>query len=498
MVLAWTAAAQAAPTGPVKVDGGTVVGVSEAGGDAFKGIPFAAPPVGALRWRAPQPVVPWSGTKTADTFGKICMQLPQDRPAEGFIAKPENMSEDCLVLNVYRPLIAKKLPVMVWIYGGGLTQGSSSLAVYDGTTFARGGVVLVSMNYRLGRFGYFAHPALTKENADGGRLGNYGLMDQVAALQWVKRNIAAFGGDPDNVTIFGESAGALSVDGLMISPVARGLFHRAIAESGYGRGQFVRLDQPSPTGEPSAEADGVAFAKSVGRDNADVAALRGIPAADVVESATAPRRNIYFIRDGKTITEDMWEAFRKNHEAPVPFMLGSNSMEGPGGDIERPALRALVPQSADAALMAAYGGKDGYLRDLSSDVTFTQQTRALARLHQKNGHPTYLYLFGVVSAEDAAAGKGALHASELRYVFGTLRNTVQPITDPAQEAASKSMNAMWRAFATKGDPSAVGETPWPKYDGHAVMHFTRNGAVHGPDKLEPRLDALSSVIDPKS
>ena len=501
-VLALGLLASAAAAETVKIDTGLVSGFTADGVEIFKGIPYAAPPVGDLRWRAPQPAAKWRGTRVADTFGKACMQTVSDNPAFG--AKRENQSEDCLFLNVYRPTGenaagAKNLPVMVWIHGGSLLTGASSLPVYDGTAFAKGGVILVSINYRMGRFGFFAHPALTKANADKGRLGNYGLMDQIAALQWVKRNIAAFGGDPGNVTIFGESAGALSVDGLMVSPEARGLFHKAIAQSGYGRGQFVRLKEPSSNSELSAEADGLAVAKMMGKENADLAALRKVPADDLV-ATTKGLFFVYFIQDGHTIADDMWDAFRKNKEAPVPFLLGSNSQESPlGATNEDPRIRALVPQSADADLTKAYGGSIAYHLHLSSDITFTQQARALARLHQKNGHPTFLYVFGLTSPEDAVLTKGVAHAGELRYVFNTLETAGKPVTDEAQKNGARALNRFWREFATKGDPSVPERTLWPKYDGHGIMVFLRDKPHYlSVDPREGRLDALSALVDPKS
>ena len=494
--LALFLAASAAAADPVKIDTGLVSGVTADGVESFKGIPYAAPPVGNLRWRAPQPAAKWQGVKAADAFGKVCMQSVSENPGAG--AKREVQSEDCLSLNIYRPVGATKLPVMVWIHGGALLNGSSSLAVYDGTAFAKGGVILVSINYRMGRLGFFAHPALTKANADKGRLGNYGLMDQIAALQWVKRNIAAFGGDPGNVTIFGESAGGLSVNGLMVSPEARGLFHKAISQSGYGRGQFFHLKEPTSNSDLSAEAEGLAVAKAVGKENADLATLRKVPADELV--ATSKDGFVYFIQDGKTIVEDMWETFRKNKEAPVPFLIGSNSQEGPyGANLNDPRFRKTVPASNDAALIKAYGGEGYYALHVSSDVTFTQQARALARMHQQNGHPTFLYVFGVVSPQDTVLGKGAPHAAELRYVFNTLDRGANPITDDSQKNAARALNRFWREFAIKADPSVPDRTAWPKYDGHGIMSFMRDKPHYlSVDPREGRLDALSAVVDPKS
>ncbi|MBL8629934.1 MAG: carboxylesterase/lipase family protein [Rhodospirillaceae bacterium] len=485
-------------TAPIKIETGLVTGMAGDGVESFKGIPFAAPPVGPLRWRAPQPAAAWTGVRAANTYGFVCMQSERV-DGSGFVFRRQDMSEDCLTVNIFRPVTrsAKPLPVMVWIHGGGMVGGAAAAPVHDGSAFARGGVILVSINYRLGRLGLFAHPALSKENADGGQLGNYALMDQIAGLKWVQRNIAAFGGDSNNVTIFGESAGAYSVDALMISPEARGLFHRAIAESGYGRGTYPRLSTPTPDGRPSAEAEGNSVMEALGVKAADATALRAVSADDIVASATG-MMGMNFILDGKYITSDLWEAFRQNKAAPVPFILGSNSHETPMSDINRPQLRELVPASEDEALAKAYGGQEMYVSHLGSDVAFTEQARGLARLHQRNGHPTYLYLFSVVSAEDAAAGKGAAHAAEIRYVFDNLNVGVKPATGEAEKAAAKAMNAMWRAFALNSNPSTEGQPKWPMYDGHTIMEFTREGPKVHVDPRESRLDALAKILGPKS
>ena len=252
-----TAGAAPAPApSPVKTDSGLVAGVAGDGVIAFKGVPYAAPPVGDLRWRPPQPVVAWTGVRNADQYGHDCMQEPFPSDAAPLGAPP---GEDCLYVNVWVPAERPRtpLPVMVWIHGGGFVNGGSSPAVYDGSRFAKRGLVFVSLNHRLGRFGFFAHPALSKETPSG-PLGNYGFLDQIAVLKWVQRNAAAFGGDPKNVTIFGESAGGGSVNTMMISPLAAGLFHKAIVESGGGRARGLvpmrHLRERGPAGEPSAEA----------------------------------------------------------------------------------------------------------------------------------------------------------------------------------------------------------------------------------------------------
>lgn len=499
LTLAIPPSADAQVTEPLKIDTGLIAGVTHDGVDFFKGIPYAAPPVGDLRWRAPQPAVAWSGVRAADRFGSDCMQVPRPSSLVNS-ANPAAMSEDCLTLNVFRPEgNTDPLPVMVWIHGGGFTSGSSSVPSYDGEAFARGGVVLVSINYRLGRLGVFAHPALTAENADNGRLGNYGLMDQIAALQWVARNIATFDGDPGNVTIFGESAGGLSVNALMVSPQARGLFHRAISQSGYGRGPFSRMTVDSPGGRPAAETEGVELAEAVGVTGKDLAALRSVPAAAIVKHYKA-QGHLYFILDGKVLPNDMWATFRAGKEAPVPFMLGSNSHEfaGIAWTDRRPDLHYFVEDKEYDALAKAYGGPEMLDHNLISDFLFTEQARALARMHSKNGHATFLYLFSVVDAAAAADGKGARHGSEIPYVFDTLSTGRAASSGAAHQSVAGIMNATWRVFAANGAPNDSGLTRWPDYSSGKIMEFTLDDQKAHADRRNDRLDALSAVIDDQS
>lgn len=484
-------------TEPVPVTGGLVSGVDHGDIVTFKGIPYAAPPVRSLRWRAPQPVMPWGSVRAADRFGPRCWQ--QDREGGNPVETGQRMSEDCLTLNIFRPKVAAgPLAVMVWIHGGALTHGAGSYPYLDGAAFARNGVILVTINYRLGRLGFFAHPLLTEENADGGRLGNYGLMDQIQALTWVRDNIAAFGGDPDNVTIFGMSAGGLSVDTLMLSPEALGLFHKAIVQSGYGRGAFLRLSEPSRGGVPAAEDEGQEVVRDLGLEDASLAELRAAPAEQVValDVLNAPGF-LYPILDGHTVTMDMWNAFRSGQAAPVPLMIGSNSQESPASFNDSPAIRRYVKLDDVPALKSGYGGDEEYNKHLGGDVAFTQQARALARLHSANGHPTFLYNFDVVTTAAEAAGDGARHAAERPYVFDTLHAMPEPPGEPGHAAAADLMNGLWSAFARTGIPRFGGVT-WPAYDGEMVMRFTRSGPVIEADPRESRLDALTRVLDPIS
>ncbi len=492
------APARADSTAAIKIDGGRVSGLVQNGVESFKGIPFAAPPVGELRWRAPQPVKKWPGVKAAEAFGPSCMQ------GVGPGMRAEDMSEDCLTVNVWRPAgVAKdaKLPVMVWIYGGAMVAGSTSRPTYDGTTFAKGGVILVSFNYRVGRLGVFAHPALTAENADKGRLANYALMDQVAGLEWVKRNISAFGGDAKKVTIFGQSAGGLSIDTLMVTPSARGLFAGAIAQSGYGRPYFARLSTPAPDGRQSAEADGLAIAAKLGITGTDAAALkalRDVPPAKVLEAARG-EFILYYVVDGKVLPHDIWEGFRKKEEAPVPFMVGSTTHEEPtvAWKDRRRDIMALTKDEDRPVLAEAYGSNDMLDIYMQTDFVFTAQARTLARMHVANGYPTHLYLFSTVpAAANIAEQLGARHAAELRYVFGTM-NTGTPLTAPADLEVSRVINAAWRAFASTGAPNGPGLTAWPDYKSGELMEFALSGPRVHVDERNARLDVLSKVLDPK-
>ncbi|MDZ4370687.1 MAG: carboxylesterase family protein, partial [Phenylobacterium sp.] len=314
----------------VRTEQGVLVGAEAAGVVSFKGIPYAAPPVGALRWRAPQPPATREGRRPAIDFGAICIQPPSNGdPGVG----PLPMSEDCLTLNVWTPAErgTKPLPVMVWIHGGGLNNGSGTAALYDGTRLAKRGVVVVTVNYRLGRLGFFGHPALTAE-ADGEEIvGNYGLADIIAALAWVRDNAAAFGGDPGKVTIFGESAGGVMVTRLMITEPALGLFHRAIVQSGFGRDQGTAVYR-TLDGSPSLEDRGIAFAVAAGLpSDASVEQLRALPAERLLTPAPSFYGGDLMVLDGRDggglVEEDVAAAFAAGHEAPVPLIIGANSAE---------------------------------------------------------------------------------------------------------------------------------------------------------------------------
>jgi para-nitrobenzyl esterase len=425
-------------------------------------------------------------------------------------------AEDCLYLNVWAPEKppAAKLPVMAWIHGGGFVNGGSSPAVYDGSAFARRGVVFVSFNYRLGRFGFFAHPALAKETP-AGPLGNYGFLDQIAALKWIQKNIAAFGGDPGNVTLFGESAGGISVNALMVSPLAKGLFHKAIVESGGGRKDGIaamrRMREPGPDGGPSGEAVGLAFGKLVGIPGEDaeaLAALRKLPAADVVRQLnlmsmgqqrdTTPGTMV----DGQVLPEDVETAFRAGRQARIPYVIGANNREFGFMTPPPEAIEGMLARfGADKEkVIAAYDPeKTGNLGEvgvgLASDGAMVEPARLLARLVSASGQPTYVYRFSYVASSLRKDAKGALHATEIPFVFDTVRAKYGEAATPEDAALAAAANAYWAAFAKSGDPNGDGRPKWPAYTAKddAIMDFAISGPAAKADPWKARLDLVEAA-----
>lgn len=476
---------------------GELVGLQAAGVRVFRGIPYAAPPVGPLRWRPPQPAAAWTGERDAAAPGAICPQAPANGdPGVG----PGTPDEDCLTLNVWMPERRDgegwPRPVMVWIHGGGYNNGSGTAALYDGTNLAERGVVVVTINYRLGRLGFFDHPALAAERAADQPAGNYGVMDQIAALAWVRDNIAAFGGDPDDVTIFGESAGGAAVTQLMIAPGARGLFHKAVVQSGLGRQRSADLTLDRP-GRPSAQTLGTMWARGAGLP-ADVTAeaLRAVPA----ERLLTPMPSFYsdnLIVDGRVLTEDVIEAFAAGRQAPVPMMIGTNSAEFWW---IRPTEQSAYGRAEDGlttaehdALLAAYGGPDNYGAHVVSDLIFNAPARALARLHAQAGHPTYLYRFDVVAASNPEPSGGATHASERPYVFDNLDTVGRPMGERDAQAAT-AMADYWTAFAKAGDPNGEGRPVWPEFGAarDRLLEFTNDGPEAKPMPFGERLDLIDA------
>jgi para-nitrobenzyl esterase len=497
-----TLAAAAPPRNEVKVDGGAVSGTAAAGVVSWKGVPYAAPPVGERRWRAPQPVEPWTGVRAATEYAHDCMQLPFPSDAAPLGTPPD---EDCLYLNVWAPEkpAAPKLPVMVWIHGGGFVNGGSSPSVYDGSAFARRGVVFVSFNHRLGRFGFFAHPALTKETPVS-PLGNYGYLDQIAALRWVQKNLAAFGGDPANVTVFGESAGGGSVNTLMVSPLARGLFHKAIVESGGGRAGGIM----TPRSLREAETVGVAFARTAGiegEDAAALAALRKLPATGLVRGLNlmtmSQQRDTYAgpMVDGTIVVEEPETAFRAGRQARIPYMIGANNREFGFMPLPPAAVEGLLARfgAEKDEVVAAYDPeKTGTMGEvgvgLASDGAMVEPARLLARLASAAGQPTYAYRFSYVASSIRKNVRGALHATEIPFVFETVRAKYGDATTAEDEALAGAANAYWVAFARTGDPNGDGRPKWPAYSEteDLILDFAITGPAAKADPWKARLDLI--------
>ncbi|MDE1181816.1 carboxylesterase family protein [Paraburkholderia sp.] len=504
------AAATTAPADQAVTDKGRVQGVTSGDVIAFKGIPYAAPPVGKNRWRAPQTAAAWPGVRDASSFGHDCAQHPMPGDAAPLSASP---AEDCLYVNLWKPAGATsghKLPVMVWIYGGGFVNGGSSSTVYDGTSFAREGVVLVSFNYRLGRFGFFAHPALTHEAGKSGLLGNYGYMDQIAALKWVQRNIAAFGGDPANVTVFGESAGGASVLALMTSPLAHGLFSKAIVQSGGGRASLlpmrrIAVDQPRL---PSAEKVGVAFARSVGIAGTDATALRALrnlPADKVVNGMDMGSliNDTYVggpLLDGKLVTGYPDALFAQRKQMKVPLIIGATGADfGITHAKTKDELFRMFGTHANAARMAydPNGIADFHqiAQAVSADRMMVEPARLIARLAAEQNIPSYVYRFSYVAHSMRTELHAAPHASEIPFVFNTLPVRYGKTLTDADRETARSALAYWVAFAKTGDPGDAGGPQWPRYNPvqDVILGFTHDGPKAESDPWRKRLDLIEAA-----
>ena len=461
------------------VTGGEIRGTSlSAGGAVFKGIPFAAPPVGELRWREPNPVKPWNGIRDATAFGSRCMQNGKE------------VSEDCLYLNVWTPEWPAKSrrPVMLWIHGGGNFAGSSGEAIFDGAQFAQHGVVLVSANYRLGVFGFFAHPELTAESPHHAS-GNYGLMDQIAALKWVHENIAKFGGDPRNVTLFGESAGALDINVLMTSPLTKGLFARLIGESG---------PVVAPPSLAEGEKKGLSLAEGLHADS--LKALRALPAADLQKttgqglSFLGPLLGV--VVDGWVLPRAPFAVFEAGQEHRIDLLLGTNARELMRPFFPTPGLREGItaqfgPLAARALQIYGIEGEKtpaapdpvygDAMAQWATDAQFRCGTVAELVWHSRAGNTSYQFQFSRVPPGRESVG--AAHGSELPYVFGTLSIAAQspraPRFDATDETVSSQMQQYWTNFARTGNPNGGSLPRWPKFDpaARAYIDLTANGPV---------------------
>ena len=508
-VIAWSAAAlfavpAAADQDPVvRAPAGTVKGVSEGTVNVFKGLPYAQPPVGVARWMSPVEMPAWNGVRDATKFAAACIQ-PKARSGSIYAWDLGEISEDCLFLNVWAKQGASNAPVMVWIHGGALTTGSGSEPMYDGTKLAERGVVVVSINYRLGVLGYLAHPLLSAES-NGNVSGNYGLLDQIEALRWVKRNIAAFGGDPSNVTIAGESAGGLSVMYLMASPPARGLFHKAIAQSAYMI-STPELKQ-ARFGEQPAEAIGARIVTALGAK--DLASLRAMDPQKLMEVAA---RVGYFplgTIDGRVLPRQLVDVFDRGEQAPVPIVAGFNS-----GEIR--SLRFLAPpmprngKAYQLQIRDRYTDlADEFLRLYPSarleesilattrDALYGWTAERLVRKQTALGQPAFLYLFdhGYPAAEKAELH--AFHAAELPYVFGTAAHT-PPLwpkvpSTPVETKLSNAMLDYWASFVRTTEPSAEGHAPWPAY-GSTRAYMTFAGEPRSATHLMPGMYELNEQV----
>ncbi|WP_447761244.1 carboxylesterase/lipase family protein [Sphingopyxis panaciterrae] len=491
----------------VKTSHGALAGqVLDDGSRVFRGVPYAAPPVGAARWRPPAPAADWAGARDATHFGPACVQ-PKSSATSIYASDLPAMSEDCLTLNIWAPKAVRKAAVMVWLHGGSLVSGHGGSPFFDGARLAREGVIAVTINYRLGIFGFLAHPELSAESPHHAS-GNYGLLDQVAALEWVRDNIAAFGGDPDNVTVFGESAGALSVAYLLASPLADGLFHKAIAQSPY----LV----PTPElksrayGMLSGEEIGLQVAEKLGAANLE--ALRAIDAAMLnalpPQGGPVPQATV----DGWFLHKQLLDVFDAGDQAQVPLIAGFNS-----GEIR--SLRGLAPpvpasvSAYEAAIRAQYGDLAARYLDLypatdladtilaaTRDAIYGWSAERLVAKQVNRGVPSYLYYFDHSYPASEALNLGAFHAAEVPYVFGAAGtdaplppNWPRPPVDAGERKLSQAMLSYWTTFAKYGSPSAPGEPIWRPYaDGRAYMGF--RGHAEASVNLLPGHYALAEEV----
>jgi para-nitrobenzyl esterase len=516
-VLLWAALPARCQIQTVKVTGGEVRGVIQDGIASFKGIPFAAPPVGELRWRAPQPVKPWQGVRPTDTFAPAPMQNALATLAATALGGSATLSEDCLYLNVWTPAKSadEKLPVMVWIYGGGFMSGLTSIPVFDGTRLAQKGVVLVTIAYRLGPFGFLAHPELSRESGKGS--GCYGIQDQVASLRWVKDNITQFGGDPSRVTIFGESAGGESVSMLTTVPAARGLFQRAISQSGGSMAPVKRGDaiEMSVLSLPYAEAAGEKFLRKLGVSS--IKAARALSASEIqkIESATevqtaltqmtsknaadaARMFSFWPVADGETLLGDESELYEAGEFHDTPVLIGWNSDEGAGFVRTKPTPEAFKMQvrtnsgPVAEAILKAYPHSTTAeafkaAKDVLRDGAFAWHTWTWAKLQTRKGkNKAFVYYF---DQRTPSSPDGSTHAAEFGFVFRNLKGWGVPWgvpSTPENIQLSDLMSSYWVNFATSGDPNGPGLPEWPAFTEKdmKVMFFDKNPSARPMPHLE--------------
>lgn len=450
----------------LKVEGGTISGKTDRSGQVkiYKGVPFAAPPVGELRWQAPQPVLPWEGIKACTDNPPAPIQrppVPFFAWSAEFLIPEKPISEDCLYLNIWTAAerTDEKRPVMVWIYGGGFNSGGNSVPLYDGEDLAKAGIVVVNLNYRVGILGFLAHPELSAESADQ-TSGNYGILDQIAALDWVKKNISAFGGDPNNVTIAGQSAGAFSINALVVSPKAKGLFHKAIAQSG---GMFNRGTGPA-SGLSGAEQNGKNLLDTLGINS--IAAARQIPA----DSLLSIQGRFGPVIDGKVIPA-VRESYEKGTFSDVPLLTGWNA------DDRTSAGATITPEQFKANAKKQYGGRAGEYLDLfpaeSPEILaqtqnmigglfFGMQNYTWAKMQSEKGQKdAFMYYFTRVPPGEP--NYGAFHSAEFSYALHTLRNWNRPF-EPTDYELERIMSGYWVNFVKTGNPNGEGLPEWPTFD----------------------------------
>jgi para-nitrobenzyl esterase len=481
---------------PVKVEEGLLQGTSEDGLTVYRGIPFAAPPVGDLRWRPPKPAAKWEGVRQADKFG------PDPIQAWG---PPEGKSEDCLYLNVWTPAksASDRIPVFVWIYGGGFNGGATSVPTYSGEKLAKKGVVLVSIAYRVGQLGFLAHPELSAESPYH-TSGNYGLLDMIAGLKWVKKNIAAFGGDPNKVTIFGESAGGIAVSILCASPLAKGLFNGAISESGGNFGPPRATTYPGENLKQLVDAEraGQAFVDSARVSS--IAELRKIPA----DKLPKLRGLAWPIIDGWVIPDDQYKLYEEGKFNDTPILVGYNSDEGasfspPKQTSEQyiASVKTRYGPFADTLLIAYPAGSGNApktARDLMRDAAFGWQTWSWARLESKIGTSKVFYYYfdqhPDFPEDSPKAGHGSPHGQEVAYVFQHI-NQSSPEATNTDEAISEAMATYWTNFAKYGNPNGQGVPSWPAFSdaNPEVMYFSQTPHV-GPVPSANSLKVLDAYF----